>query len=234
MTQEYMPLTVYSLNKTGHRYGRLLALGAVERNRRKHLVWHCLCDCGRETFVESQHLRDGGTQSCGCLRRENRGPAQHQRGKIRHGMTNHPLYKTWTGMRNRCSNPKNNCYARYGGRGISVHPPWDNSFISFLDYVSALPGYGVEGMTIDRIDNDGDYVPGNVRWATKKVQGRNQRTNVFYTYDGRTMILQDWADEVGINPMTLWNRLEYGWDFLEALTAPIDERRRRKSVRGEC
>jgi len=147
----------------GDRFGRWTVLAKAPR-RGRHIYWLVRCDCGTENTVDSQHLRSGASQSCGCLPR-----------KGVHGMTDHPWYLRWNSMRNRCNNPTNRDYHLYGGRGIKVCPQWDD-FPTYVRDVEALgPPPSPEHTTIDRIDNDGIYEPGNIRWATQKEQRANQR-----------------------------------------------------------
>ena len=130
--------------------------------------------------------------------------------------TTHPMYKRWLTMKNRCSNPNNPSYVNYGGRGIKVCKEWDKNFIEFLSDVGGSSPFP-DG-SLDRIDNDGDYCPTNVRWSTKQQQMRNSRHNVLYTMDGITKTRTEWAEEYGINPATFTWRMNHGWDMKEALT----------------
>lgn len=120
-------------------------------------------------------------------------------------------------MKQRCFNPRNAYYDDYGGRGISVDPAWSKSFDVFFAYVGPRP----PGTTLDRIDVNGHYQPGNVRWATPEVQANNTRRSRLLTHDGRTQSLSRWSREVGRSPLLIARRLERGWDVSRALTAPI-------------
>lgn len=118
------------------------------------------------------------------------------------------LYGVWCGMKLRCNNPHNKSYPRYGGRGIGVCKEWSESFASFMAWAKANDYR--EGLTIDRINPDGNYEPSNCRWVTTAQQNRNYSRNHFITYQGETKCLVDWADEFGINRATVLWRLKAG------------------------
>lgn len=155
---------------TGRRFGRLVVLEKTDERKHRHVVWKCVCDCGNECFVPSNALSAGRTQSCGCLMKESRGVS-----RITHHMSNEKIYAAWQGMRKRCFSTYHKNYDSYGGRGITVCREWDESFEAFYAYVSQLPHFGEPGYSLDRINNDGNYEPGNVRWATQKEQMNNTR-----------------------------------------------------------
>lgn len=156
----------YKRVKTGDRVGRLVLLGISGKSKNNSFMWLCLCDCGNTKEVISSSLNSGLTQSCGCLYEEFDGI----RGRT-HGLAGRSEYSNWSSMKARCYNAKSQYYYLYGGRGIKVCDRWVNSFGNFLEDMGDKP----EGMSLDRINPDGDYTPDNCRWVDNKTQAFNKR-----------------------------------------------------------
>lgn len=156
-------------NLMGKRFGKLTVIEKTHIDNCRELCWICLCDCGQTTKpIRSTDLRRGCTKSCGCFRKEN------QRKKVlKHGLEHTRIYRIWSGMRSRCYSPANRMYRCYGGRGITICDEWKDDITAFHKWAMAN-GYR-DDLTIDRINNDGNYEPSNCRWATYSQQNKNRR-----------------------------------------------------------
>lgn len=172
----------------------------------------CRCSCGAEKYVDIGCLLNGQSKSCGCTRYD----------KIRtHGKTNTRLFRIWRKMKERCYNQHHVHYSDYGGRGITICSEWKDDFQAFYDWAMSH-GYS-DNLSIDRADDDKGYYPENCRWATALEQQNNTRFNRKITYEGRTLSVARWADELGMPYTTLYGRLTAGWDLEKALFYPVDK-----------
>lgn len=203
---------------TGKKFGRLTCLECVGTQNGKAL-WRCKCDCGNEVIVGAYNIKSGNTQSCGCYQR-----SQTSKACTTHNLSKHPLYKLWAGMKERCECPKNKRYDRYGGRGIKVCEEW-HDFKVFHDW--AIANGWVKGLSIERIDNDGDYCPTNCKWTSIAEQQSNTSKNHRLTYNGKTQTIAEWARELNMNPTTIQCRISrYHWSVEKALTTPTRRTKR--------
>lgn len=196
---------------TGERFGRLVALRRAPSkrlNRATKPMWLFRCDCGQEKVVALGEVRRGSTRSCGCFR------AEFQRRPRTHGQTRTITYKSWKSINDRIFNSKHAHYYLYGGRGIELRYA---NYEAFIADVGQRPS---KAYSIERIDNNGHYEPGNCRWATRYEQGSNMRTNRLLTHAGRTQTLAAWTRELGVAKNTLHKRLSLGWSVEKTLTTP--------------
>lgn len=199
----------------GQQFGRLTVVEFAGINKKRNALWLCKCECGGTKTVTSYELTHSLIKSCGCLSKENLS-ILHTNNLI-HGLANSRTFKIWVGMKQRCLNPNNSSYFKYGGRGITVAPRWINSFENFLEDMKEAPA----GCSIERIDNNGDYEPGNCKWSNPKEQARNRRSSYLITYQGRTQSLAAWAEELDIKYVTLRARLEvFKWTVEQSFTTP--------------
>lgn len=187
------------------RFGKLVALeedGRIGTN----VAWICKCDCGNTRRIKANSLLSGNSRSCGCGRIE---------AITKHNGTNTKLFNVWRNIKERCTNENYKTYNNYGGRGIKVCDEWLLSYEAFKEWAISS-GYR-EGLTIDRIDVNGNYEPSNCRWATQRQQARNKRNNVFLEFDGKRQCLMDWSAELGVKYNTLSWRRSQGWSTEEIL-----------------
>ena len=187
----------------GERFGRLEVLYQIGAKKNGAKIYHCICDCGNTNDVVGAELRRGHVQSCGCLFKE-----VQLKTVTKHGKSGISLHSVWSDMKRRCANENRKEYRNYGGRGITVCDEWKNDFQAFYDWAMSN-GYH-EGLSIDRINVNGNYEPSNCRWATKKMQDNNKRTSVFLEKDGEKHTVAEWADILGISPQTIYSRLKRG------------------------
>jgi len=199
--------------------GKTIGEWTVLRHSSGH-HWLCRCACGAEKEVDGKSLRSG--RSAGCV-------TCHASSGLRttHGGKSTRLYNIWCKMIARCESDYDAAYPRYGGRGINVCEAWLQSFAAFRSW-ALTTGYA-DVLTIDRIDNDKGYEPGNCRWSTYAQQNRNHSRNRPIEYQGRTILVCDLAGEVGLQQDILKNRIfRYGWTIEEAVSTPVMKRGQRR------
>lgn len=198
------------IDLTGMTFGRLTVIGLHRREPAKRgtkLYWLCRCECGKQTTPRGDQLRCGDSRSCGCV------------ANVTHGKRHTREYRIWVGIKHRCFNPNDAHFDRYGGRGITICDEWRNSFGAFFAYVGECPS---PRHTIDRYpNNDGNYEPGNVRWATRVQQNRNVSSNRLIYFRGANRPLAEVAEIIGIPRNTLGKRLAAGWSLDRAVSEPI-------------
>ena len=205
---------------TGQKFGYLtvVARAGTTSGANKCATWLCRCDCGNEIVRKSQDLRSKlrlSLKHCGCKY----GTEESTHGNSRHLMSNRRPYRIWHGMIQRCANPKSKDWLRYGGRGITVCERWLASFADF--WADVQPGYE-DQLTLGRMDNNGNYEPGNCRWETPTQQGNNTRANRILDTPAGRMTLVEAARHYGIKEVTLGARIgRYGWSMERAVTTPV-------------
>lgn len=190
------------IDLTGKRFDRLWVFKRVELGRH-NTHWLCQCDCGRWKFVAGGNLKNGRSLSCACVRNE----ILSQISSTHRMSYQVPEYTVWKSMRDRCNNPKNIHYHRYGGRGITVCERW-NQFELFLSDMGQRPS---DDHSIERVDNDAGYSPENCIWAPEIVQANNKSTNHRVTFNGIEMSMADAARQSVIPYGRLKNRIRRGW-----------------------
>lgn len=193
----------------GQVFGKLTVIKRNEKVKSTHVVYECVCECGETTNVRRQSLLNGSTRSCSCISRE----AASERLR-KHGLSKTPEYVAWVDMIQRCTNPNKKSYVSYGARGIKICDRWQRSFENFYDDMGPRP----QGMSIDRINNDGNYEPKNCRWTTLREQYRNQRKTRFFSYKGESKTISEWSKIFNITRHTLRMRLKNGWGVEKSLT----------------
>jgi hypothetical protein len=190
---------------TGKKMWNLTVIELAQTGTRK-TYWMCRCDCGKVFRARADQLLSGATKSCGCLHLKNFDGNRYNR---THNESTSTLYHRWQSMRKRCYKADCKSYPRYGGRGITVCDEWNESYESFRDW-AINNGYN-PSLTIDRIDNNGNYDPNNCRWTDLKTQCRNRRSNIIVTVGGVEMTLIDACEKTGIAYKTAYYRYKAGW-----------------------
>lgn len=200
------------IDMIGMRFGYLTVAGlgptVHSPNGNARRMWGCFCDCGRVTFADRESLRRGNTKSCGCKKNEMIAAAKNS-----HRLSKSSTFNIWAGMIARC---KPDAHPRYGSRGIKVCKRWQ-TFENFLSDMGERPS---NKHTIDRIDNDGNYEPGNCRWIEHKLNCRNKSNNLILTHQGESRTLAEWSERTGLARNTIRGRIRLGWPVEQMLTTP--------------
>lgn len=193
---------------TSQRFGKWLVLSQTENAPTGRVRWLCRCDCGEERAVVAGHLVSGNSTSCGCTKYKIKRHA-----KYKPGGELHYLFQAWRDIQRRCLNPESEAYADYGGRGIKIAEAWLD-FETFAKDVGLRPS---RKHSINRIDNDGHYEPGNVNWVDRNTQARNTRRTKLIKFNGQEKSLAEWCEELNLYYPTVKHRLLSGWSPERAL-----------------
>lgn len=198
-----------ALELSGKKFGMLTVISLEGSDSKHRRLFLCKCDCGKECIKVGTLMVAGKVRSCGCM-------AQNNFDQTTHGQSKTHLYGVWHTMKSRCNNPNAQHYKNYGAVGIAVCDEWNEDFLAFHDW--AISNGYQEGLTIDRIDVNGNYCPENCRWITQKEQCNNKGNNRYIEHNGQVKTLHQLADEYGIKYKTLWMRLNtYHWSLEKAL-----------------
>lgn len=203
------------IDMTGYETGRVKVVEQAGKNKSGNILWRYECSCGGGGIATADAIRR--MKSCGCIRKEN-GKEFFHNFNITHGESRTRIYTIWGNMINRTSNKKNKDYKNYGGRGITVCEEWKD-YLTFKKW--ALENGYSDTLTLDRIDNDKGYYPGNCRWADEETQNNNKQQSRKLEYKGKIKSVEQWAKEYNINRSTLVNRLNKGMSIKEALETPV-------------
>lgn len=213
---------------SGQVFGRLTVVNRVPSVKGQGgVVWNVVCECGSTRKVLSNSLRSGNSKSCGCLVKD------VQRGlRLTHGMSRTREYRTWYHMWDRCTNKNNASYSRYGGRGVSVDPEWQD----LQRFIADMGNHPGGGLTLERVNNDLGYSAENCVWASSQAQTDNRSITRRLTFRGVTKTIQAWARDAGLNYTTLIRRIDdWGWSLEKALELTVEDQRdsRNRNERGQ-
>lgn len=209
------------IDLTGQKFGRLTVIKRLLNNKYHCAMWECKCDCDNIVKISSNSLRSKNTKSCGCLQKER---AKQTGFKNKRNIPN-KIRNTLYRMKTRCYNCKSSKYKYYGGRGIKICSEWldkENGMMSFYNW--AIQNNYKDGLTIDRIDVNGNYEPNNCRWVTMKEQANNKRNTRFITYNGECHTITDWAKNTGIPLSILRDRANRKWSVERIFNQTIRKR----------
>lgn len=191
-------------------------------SRKGHMHWLCRCKCGKIAEVSTGNLNSGHTKSCGCLQKKRSAEIKMVHGLYKDATGKRTkLYHVWGGMKERCFNQNHQAYKDYGRRGITVCEEW-LEYAVFHDW-AMKSGYK-QGLSIERINNDGNYEPANCEWIPRLHQAANRRNVRMITHDDVTLTASEWGKRLNLNPKNILNRLRRGWSVEEALTNSIEKK----------
>lgn len=196
------------IDLSGKKYNRLTVI-KFDYRKGTDYFWICRCECGNVKSIKSNAFKSGGTKSCGCYSIEVRKLIGTTHGEA----NNSKEYRTWLAIKRRCLDKNDNRYNDYGGRGIQICEEWAYSYQNFLLGVGRAPS---KEHSIDRIDVNGHYEPGNCRWATRIEQQNNMRSNRIITHDGESKTLAQWCRHLGLRYGTVSTRIKRGWEIKRA------------------
>ena len=208
------------IDYTGQKFGRLFVVKRVDNNKYQQVQWLCRCECGGEKVVTANALREGYTKSCGCLKKEQ---DYINIAHKTHNMSSTRIYNIWRQMKSRCYSPNCKRHKFYYDKGIIVCNEWKNDFVTFYNW--AIENGYKENLTLDRIDNDGNYEPNNCRWATITEQNNNQSNNIKIRYNNKTYSVKEFSNEYKIKRDTLCYRLKKGWSIKKIINTPIQSKK---------
>lgn len=194
------------------KYGRITVLG-IAGQIKGHTQATGVCDCGSKWAGRLSSLINGDAKSCGCLRIE-----RIKQANTTHGMEGSPEYGAWKSIKERVFDQRHPAYHNYGGRGIGMFEGWVSDFSAFVSHVGRRPE---GGYSIERVNNELGYIPGNVVWATRKEQNNNRRTNVVLEHLGVRLTITQWAERLGVRKGTLQQRIKLGWSVQRVLDTPV-------------
>ncbi len=194
------------IDLTGQKFKSLLVVDRALDKDNKITKWNCICDCGHKNIITSNNLINGKRNQCKFC---------NKRPEKTFGLSGNYLYMAWSSIKQRCFNVKDKRYASYGGRGISMCQEWFYDFHKFASHIGERPS---SDHSIERIDNHGNYEPGNVKWATAYEQNSNKRTNAIMTFNGEALTMAQWSRKLGIKFNTLNERIKRGWSTERTLT----------------
>lgn len=187
------------LDLTGQRFGRLVVLDAHSKHPSSKAHWNCQCDCGNPKVTSTNELRSGGCSSCGCLRKE-----IVSKRRLKHGKTKSKEYNVWSHIRQKCYNPNNKKFYRYGARGIKVCDRWNSVQDGYQNFLADMGAAPSVDHSIERVNNDSDYCPENCIWATRQIQAMNTSRSLKFEWKGKLMTLPQIAQAEGKRPQQVY------------------------------